>query len=186
MAANCGAKLRSSARSAARASRPLLARISWARARPSFSHAAPALAAAHTSCAVKRVCKSAHSATVRVVLAAPKIGVTAAACSVARAADQAGLTPSRSGNVRPASIRASGKPATSAAERVSSFAAIARNSVSLRLRAASARASKAARRQRAKKSSILARTAPIAADAAEVCSPSGSTAAEAPEVAQAA
>jgi len=66
-------------------------------------------------------------------------------------------------------MRDSGSAATSAAVIVRSLAAIARYSFSSRFSAAMARASKAARRQRAKKSSTLARTALTASPAAAVC-----------------
>jgi hypothetical protein len=83
-------------------------------------------------------------------LAAPSTGATTAACNVASAPAQAGFTPVSNGNGASASIRASGNPATSDAVIVRSLAAMAKYSVSLRLRAARARPSKAARRARAK------------------------------------
>jgi len=103
----------------------------------------------------------------------PSRGLTASAYSLASASAQAGLTPRVSGRAWSAPTCASGKLAISAWVVVRSLAPSAANSFSSRFNAFTDRGSKAARRQRAKKSSTLAFTPLTAAAAASVFSPSG-------------
>jgi hypothetical protein len=125
-------------------------RISRTRASPSPSIEFAGLASSHAAKGASLAHSVLHSSAPSVGLPWPSSGSIAVVRSRAIAPAQAGLRPSTSDNGRPASMRDRGSPATSCALMVRSWAAIAKYSDSLRLSAASARESKAARRQRAK------------------------------------
>ena len=141
---------------------------------PSLSTAGPALPACHVLYAASLPVSADQSASVSVVLSLPSSGATALLWNVAMASVHAGLVPMVNGSALPASTLASGMLSSSCTPRLSCLLAMSAKFFSSPLRIAAARASNAASRQRAKKSSTLARTVCVVAQATAVSSaPSG-------------